>query len=93
MESTDKIIIKEALDAILKKDSGLTNNQYIALLTRYQMLRESYERNTGSRFFIAEKDNEELKGIIAFLFASCEITRDQMEKLWDMVDTIRAENA
>lgn len=93
MESTDKIIIKEALDAILKKDSALTYNQYIALLTRYQTLRESYERNKGSRFFIAEGDSEALRGIIAFLFESCEITRDQREKLWDVVDAIRAENA
>jgi hypothetical protein len=89
----EKIIIKEALDTILKKDSVLTNNQYIALLTRYQALRESYERNTGSRFFIPEKDGEELKGIVSFLFESYEITRDQREKLWDVVETIRAENA
>lgn len=92
-ETVGKIIIKETLDAILKKDSTLTNNQYIALLTRYQMLRESYERNKGSRFFIPERDNEELKGIIAFLFESCEITREQREMLWGVVDTIRAENA
>lgn len=89
----EKIIIKERLDTILKKNSTLTNNQYIALLTRYQMLRESYERNTGSRFFIPERDNDELKGIIAFLFESCEITKPQREMLWNVVDTIRAENA
>jgi len=90
----EKIIIKEALDAILKSYNRLDGGQYVALLNQYQYVRESFERNTTehARKIIAEEEAKGLRAVVGFLFEAHMIKRDQREKLWAMIDTIRAEN-
>ena len=88
----EKIIIKEALDAILKGYNRLDGGQYVALLNQYQFLRESCERNTGNRAMIADHDADGVRAVTGFMFEAHMITREQREKLWAMVDSIRDEN-
>lgn len=89
-----KIIIKESLDAILKDYNRLDAGQYVALLNQYQDVRESFEKNTTehARKIIAEEEAKGLRAVVGFLFEAHMIKRDQREKLWAMIDTIRAEN-
>ena len=89
-----KIIIKESLDAILKDYNRLDGSQYVALLNQYQYVRESFERHTTehARRIIAEEDAKGLQAVVGFMFEAHMIKRDQREKLWAMVETIRAEN-
>jgi len=91
-QQAEKINIKERLDEILKKDNHLTSEQYVAFLTRFNYLRDSYERHTGSRAFLADEDMKELDAIIGFLQEARIITREQREKLWNMTNDIRNEN-
>lgn len=87
-----KIIIKETLDAILKGYNRLDDGQYVALLNQYQFLRESCERNTGTRQAIADHDADGVRAVAGFMFEAHMINREQREKLWGMVETIRTEN-
>jgi hypothetical protein len=57
-------------------------------------VRESFEKNTTehARKIIAEEEAKGLRAVVGFLFEAHMIKRDQREKLWAMIDTIRAEN-
>jgi hypothetical protein len=87
-----KIIIKEAVDMILKGYTRIDSRQYVALLNQFQHLRESVERNTGKMETVADRDADGLRAVIGFFFEASMIKRDQREKLWHLIDEIRDEN-
>lgn len=87
-----KIIIKEAVDMILKGYNRIDSRQYVALLKRFQYLRESAEKNTGIMETWTTREADGLRAIVGFFCEASMIKRDQREKLWHLIDEIRDEN-